>query len=124
MAGLSLSLVGNMLTMACLPWYALTNIVHNSSLNISEDESKGHEWCNLGKGVYCSEMLATAWDYSRPTILTNDNAYHNLVLVLKVQTTKERNRAASGNHQWVCESKHVALDGILVQCGVILNTHW
>ena len=93
-------------------FYGLWNILANDYISASADASLGHEYNRLGALVYMSPLFGTAKSYGRNQILFFDGVYHTVVLELRVNVEKRKNKKSAGGVQWTFESEDCYICGV------------
>lgn len=96
-------------------WYALWQILTTGMLLESTDESKGHEF--QIPGVYVTTDRPLAVSYARPQVLFSDDVYYKVMLELRVDMSRKRQRKKTRLEQWVFPPEAVAIVAILVWPG-------
>jgi len=96
-------------------WYALWQILTSGILLESTDEAKGHEYQIPGVYVTIDQKLAES--YARPQVLFNDGVYYKVMLDVRCDMSKKRQKKKTKLDQWIFPPEAIAIVGILVLPG-------
>jgi hypothetical protein len=91
-------------------WYALWSILETGTILESKDEEAGHEFTM--PGVYCTPRPQTARQYARPQMVFGDSMYHRVMLEVRVDKARLKDKKKTGGVQWVCRGKDIVIRAV------------